>query len=73
VLRQARDAGRVVTELFRWLLDAPEHLPPEWRNVAKGRDKPATARLVADYIAGMTDRYALQKHDWLKDRIRTTV
>ena len=72
VLREAKDAGRVGMDLFHWLLGAPDHLPPEWRDAAQGFDKPATARLVADYIAGMTDRYALQKHDWLKDRIRTT-
>jgi dGTPase len=34
-------------------------MPPEWTTLAAARDEPARAIVVADYIAGMTDRYAL--------------
>ncbi|GAW36123.1 deoxyguanosinetriphosphate triphosphohydrolase [Roseovarius sp. A-2] len=53
----------VVSDLFPFYLDAPEYLPEEWRSdVAQAADRTALARLVSDYIAGMTDRFALQSH-----------
>jgi dGTPase len=58
-----RMVARVIGELFPVYLDAPEHLPDEWRaDVARAPDRAALARLVGDYIAGMTDRFALQSH-----------
>ena len=36
--------------------------PPEWSEGVRGTDVPARARRIADYIAGMTDRYALIEH-----------
>jgi dGTPase len=51
---------RVVRELFDLFLGQPGHLPPDWQDGGLGR--PETARLVCDYIAGMTDRYALNEH-----------
>ncbi|MFB9150435.1 deoxyguanosinetriphosphate triphosphohydrolase [Roseovarius ramblicola] len=58
-----RMVGRVIGELFPVYLDAPGHLPDEWRaDVARAPDRAALARLVGDYIAGMTDRFALQSH-----------
>jgi dGTPase len=50
-------AGRVVRELFAAYLDAPEQMPPE--HAAREADRP---RAVADYVAGMTDRFALREH-----------
>ncbi len=61
VLRETEDARRVVTELFRRLMAAPERLPAEWREQSAGADEAGLARLVADYIAGMTDRFAKQE------------
>ena len=53
----------VVSALFPHYLNAPEHLPEEWRrDVAQAADETALARLVSDYIAGMTDRFALQEY-----------
>jgi dGTPase len=38
-------------------------LPPEWQaDVAAARDETQLARVVADYVAGMTDRFAIQEH-----------
>ncbi len=66
VLRETEDARRVVTELFRRLMAAPERLPAEWREQSAGAEEAGLARLVADYIAGMTDRYAKQEHERLE-------
>ncbi len=72
VNRMASKARRVVQELFQLLLAEPECLPTEWRLAAAGAGTPATARLVADYIAGMTDRFALDEHRRLYDRYAPT-
>jgi dGTPase len=63
VLRETENARGVITGLFRRLMAAPELLPAEWRTQSAGVDEPSLARLVADYIAGMTDRYAMQERD----------
>jgi len=53
----------VVEELFPFYLEKPEHLPDRWRkDVEAAQGQTALARLVSDYIAGMTDRFALQQH-----------
>ena len=72
VNRMASKARRIVGELFSLLLDEPQCLPTEWRQQADGVATPGTARIVADYIAGMTDRYALDEHYRLFDRRATT-
>ncbi len=72
VNRMASKARRIVHELFRLLLDEPDCLPTEWRQQAENASRPETARIVADYIAGMTDRFALDEHHRLFDRYATT-
>ncbi|MCK5444259.1 MAG: dNTP triphosphohydrolase, partial [Rhodospirillaceae bacterium] len=54
------NARRVVADLFDLFVNKPDQMPGEWASQA-GADEP-TARLVADYIAGMTDRFALDEH-----------
>jgi dGTPase len=62
VRRSTDRACTIVRELFDWYLGAPAtRLPAEWQ-ARLGSDKARTARLVADYIAGMTDRFALDEH-----------
>ena len=63
VMGVMRDAEAVVARLFAGLLDDPLGLPEEW--LATG--EAGTARAIADYIAGMTDRYALVEHRRLFD------
>jgi dGTPase len=58
VARMSSKARRVVTELFEAFLAEPSLLPPEFQSRASD-DKP---RAIADYIAGMTDRYAMLEH-----------
>jgi dGTPase len=60
-------AKRVVTELFDLHLEQPQCLPAEWQAQVSGVDEDAAARLVADYIAGMTDKFALETHQHLFD------
>jgi dGTPase len=67
VNRMTSKARRVVAELFRLYVAEPEILPPEWRAQADGPRTPRTARRVADFIAGMTDRFALEEHRRLFD------
>jgi dGTPase len=68
VNRMTSKARRVVGDLFALLLAEPECLPSEWRDRAEAADDAtARARLVCDYVAGMTDRYALDEHRRLFD------
>ncbi len=54
---------QVVNELFPLFMSQPELLPKQWRkDVDAASDEIGLARIVADYIAGMTDRFALQTH-----------
>ncbi len=66
VQRMRRKAKRVVRELFETFMEAPELMPAEW-NACAALDETGRARVVADYIAGMTDRFALQEHRKLTD------
>jgi dGTPase len=67
VNRMTSKARRVVKDLFALFLSEPECLPEEWRLRAQGAGNPATAQLVCDYVAGMTDRFALEEHRRLFD------
>ncbi len=58
VQRMANKAKRVVRELFSAFMEEPLLLPPDYQDRAK-HDAP---RAIADYIAGMTDRYAIKEH-----------
>jgi len=58
VVRMSTKARRIVTELFAALLADTRLLPPEFQEQAS-RGAP---RAIADYIAGMTDRYAILEH-----------
>jgi dGTPase len=53
-------ASRVMRELFEAFMTDPVLLPPDYQE-ASG-DKVKQARKIADYIAGMTDRYAIREH-----------
>ena len=57
----------MVGDLFRRYSADPEALPPEWREQAPPRGTPAYARHISDFIAGMTDRFALAEHRRLFD------
>lgn len=65
--RMTSKARRVVKDLFQLLLKEPECLPTDMRKRAGEPNTIGAAQLVADYIAGMTDRYALDEHRQLFD------
>lgn len=65
VLRMSNKARMIIRELFYVFFDQPGLLPPEPQNriVSTGGSKNEIARIVADYISGMTDRYAMSEHE----------
>jgi len=67
VQRVMTEAARVVRDLFARYSANPDDLPAEWREGLSGLDQSARARRIADFIAGMTDRYALAEHARLFD------
>ncbi|MDB5853553.1 MAG: dgt [Herminiimonas sp.] len=69
VNRMTSKARRVVTELFGAFINEPVLLPPDYQVGAASGEAPSPdtataeqARKVSDYIAGMTDRYAMREH-----------
>ncbi|MDE1904018.1 MAG: deoxyguanosinetriphosphate triphosphohydrolase [Alphaproteobacteria bacterium] len=72
VNRMSSKARRVVGDLFGIFNREPDLLPSEWRDEAMKHDAKGRARLIADYIAGMTDRFALDEHRRLFDYDATT-
>jgi dGTPase len=64
-------AQTVIREMFDAFLARPELLPAEHHQAAQLLESKAgdggRARAVADYIAGMTDRYAIMEHERLFD------
>ena len=65
--RRCSNALRGVRELFALFIEEPQCLPTNWRARAGGPGSELTACLVSDYIAGMTDRYAIEEHARLFD------
>lgn len=67
--RMTSKARRVVGDMYRLFMAEPGCLPPEWQSdvVAGAAGDSRHARRVADYIAGMTDRYAILEHQRLFD------
>jgi dGTPase len=62
VMRVMTKAQNVVKDLFGLLVARPDLLPPEWSRNCVGPRQPKTARVVCDFIAGMTDGFALEEH-----------
>ncbi|WP_284165658.1 deoxyguanosinetriphosphate triphosphohydrolase [Frigidibacter sp. SD6-1] len=66
VVVERKRVTAVVNNLFPLFLKEPGLLPDEWQaDVAAAADETALARVVLDYVAGMTDRFALQEHERL--------
>ncbi len=62
VNRVMSKAKRVISDLFALFLSEPDVLPTPWAQLCDEKKSLRTARVVSDYIAGMTDRFALQEH-----------
>lgn len=66
VIEMREVVTKQVNELFPLFMAQPELLPKQWRkDVAEAQDETTLARIVSDYIAGMTDRFAMQEHSRL--------
>ncbi|MFC5344306.1 deoxyguanosinetriphosphate triphosphohydrolase [Brevundimonas staleyi] len=62
VNRTRSQARRILAEMFQLFMAEPEVMPTEWGVLAATSDPHKRARAVCDYIAGMTDRYAIEEH-----------
>jgi dGTPase len=62
VLAVRRQADDILRDLFDRFMREPTTMPDEWHQGVTRADEPRLARRVADYIAGMTDRYAVLEH-----------
>jgi dGTPase len=63
VVAMRKQVTHVIHSLFPMFMSDPSLLPKQWRkDVAEAQSETQLARIVADYIAGMTDRFALQEH-----------
>lgn len=62
VNRTRSQARRILGEMFALFLREPEVLPTVWFAKSQNRDEAGRARVVCDYIAGMTDRFAIEEH-----------
>jgi dGTPase len=67
VNRMRSKAKRVLADLFEVFLREPQTLPEPWNRYAHTLPEEQRARLVCDYIAGMTDTFALEEHRRLFD------
>jgi dGTPase len=67
VMKIRTEVTKVVEDLFPLFLEQPALMPADWANsiAQAGADRTMLARIIADYIAGMTDRFALQEHERL--------
>lgn len=68
--RSRSQARRIVRELFDVFLAEPDTLPPVWLHL-HSKDSTKAARLICDYIAGMTDDFAIDEHRRLFNLDRT--
>ncbi len=68
VKRVMAGAQQIVSDLFERYLNEPAALPPKWLSASPPDDRQGRARNVSDFIAGMTDRYAIGEHGRLFDR-----
>lgn len=62
VMAVRKQVDQVVRDLFALYMDDPDKMPEDWSHGTSALDKNTNARRVCDFIAGMTDRYALQLH-----------
>jgi hypothetical protein len=62
VNRTRSQARRILAEMFQLFMAEPDVLPADIYAALEGRDEASRARSVCDYIAGMTDRFAIEEH-----------
>ena len=68
VKKRAEEGAVIVSDLYRKYVSDPSKLPLHWAPI-KGEKNKITSRRIADFIAGMTDRYAKRQHDLFQGNI----
>ena len=65
-MRMRTETAGIVADLFPLYMSRPDLMPENWREaVAGAEDETGLARLVSDYVSGMTDRYAIREWERL--------
>lgn len=72
VNRMTSKARRVVGELFEFFMAEPNCMPPSWYAQTQDATHQRRAEIVTDFIAGMTDRFALEEHGRIFDPMART-
>ncbi len=67
VMRVMRDAESIVADLFDRYMQQPQTMAEAWYAASRQLGERRRARLVGDFVAGMTDRYAIAEHRRLFD------
>ncbi|SPH21625.1 Deoxyguanosinetriphosphate triphosphohydrolase-like protein [Ascidiaceihabitans donghaensis] len=62
VMQKRAEVSQIIEDLFPLFLNHPDKMPENWYAMTRNLDESATARVVSDYISGMTDRFALLEH-----------
>ncbi len=62
VNRSRSQARRILAQMFTLYVAEPDVLPAEWYGRLRDLDDAGRSRVICDYIAGMTDRYAIEEH-----------
>ena len=62
VNRTRSQARRILAEMFQLFMREPDVMPNEWGRLGQAANEAGRARLVCDYVAGMTDRFAIEEH-----------
>ena len=62
VILMTKKAHKVVKKLFEFYINDTSRLPNEWKNRILNLENHSIAQVISDYIAGMTDRYALEEY-----------
>lgn len=68
VMRVMQSAEGILADIFGRYVTAPETMPEAWAEAAGGLSDKGRARLVADFVSGQTDRYAIAEHRRLFDK-----
>ena len=63
--RATSNSRRIVIQLFEIFFNEPMCLPSNWANLIDQEKSPQSAKVICDYIAGMTDRFAIKEHSSL--------
>ncbi len=67
IMQIMQDAEQIVADLFSKHMSQPDAMPEHWFGRVEDADEMTRATLIGDFIAGMTDRYALREHRRLFD------